>query len=318
MSLISELQNFTGNGRPPLRRARPSSIAAQQDMSVRPLLLDSGFQEAVQAEDSRTEATRTRGNSYLHVSALIHNPCSRKLMLLQTAEEAHRTRHFSSDRIVHALGRAAEHHVRTQYIEHVNASGVLGKWVCPCGETEHEPHYNPAPCRHCRKPASIYRELTLLDHEFRIVGSPDIIVCGQDDLIVPVEIKSMKIAEFMERRGESNETPFRPINEHIGQVSCYHKMLSDRFGDERMADYSLVYYVAKDYPRFGVNPYATVRVNMADEAPQRWQRDVWALAEELWAARQRDALPDRLRVCGRPSAPTAKACECVGPCFLRS
>ena len=317
MSLVTSLQNLTGNGRPPERRARAAPTRPQQDMTARPLHIASGFQEAVMAQDAITEAVRTRGNAYLHVSSLIHNPCARKIMLHQTAEDAHRIRHFSPDRIVHTLGRAAEHHVRTQYIERVRASGVLGKWVCPCGETEHEPYYNPAPCRLCRKPATIYKELTLLDHEYRMVGSPDMPVCGQDDLIVPIEIKSMKIADFMERRGENNSSPFSPVASHIGQVACYHRMLGNRFGAERMAPYSIIYYVAKDYPRFGVAPYATVQVNMEDEAPQRWIRDVWALAAEIWSARERDALPNRLRVCSRPTAPTAKACECVGPCFLR-
>ena len=318
MSLIDSLSHLVGgpNSQPRPIRTLPDRGPAQ-DMSKRPVSIATGLMAGVMSEDARTEANRTRGNAYLHVSTLVHNPCPRKLMLLQTAEEVRRERHFSPDRIVHTLGRAAEHHVRTQYIESVGYSGVLGKWVCPCGETQSEPYFSPTPCRVCRKATIIYKELTLLDHDARIVGGVDFLIAGQDDLLVPVEIKSMRIAEFMERRGETNSSPFRPVAEHIAQVSAYHKLSGIRFGEHRMAPFSLIYYVAKDYPRYGIIPYATVLVDMQDEAPQRWQRDLWALARELWAARSTERLPGRLGVCTSALASAAKACECVGPCFLR-
>ena len=312
MSLAHRLARHTSNANAAPRRSSPFS----EDTSKRPASIAMDLVPRIIQQDCKSEASRTKGDDYLHVSALIHTPCTRRVVLEQLARTPAEKRTYPATRVMWALGRAAETHVRAQYIESVKASGVMGRWVCPCGALEQEPLFNKhVKCAACKHPAHIYRELALMDHDARICGSPDIALCAADNLIVPVECKSMNLAEFKERGGEDKKKDFKPNNNHVTQVACYHRMAGQIYGAERMATYALVLYVCKDHPRFGVIPYRTAFVAMNDPAVINAQDRVWELAADVWQARKRGRLPAKLNVCAVATSPTAKACPMIGECF---
>lgn len=278
------------------------------------------LKSAVMRMDGKPEEVRT-GNKFIHVSRLIDYCARREALSYQhsaTGGIGRRVRVFSGMRIVWALGRAAEKHVREQFIEAVSAEGVYGKWLCnKCGDEIMEGLHrdNHRPCRTCgHTEATTYGEFPLADREVLIVGNPDLLYVRPDNSrLRVVEIKSINKNEFDELG--------TPKPQHILQALCYHRLaeINGLDPDNNIT----IFYVAKD---FTITPYKSFTVEVSDSHRRRVD-DLWQLANERAdIIREFDAklsvgqthfdnLPPRLRVCSSDKATTAKNCiECVG-CF---
>jgi hypothetical protein len=265
----------------------------------------------VSSMDLAPEAGR-EGGDYIHASALI-GLCIRAQALAHRLGGLRRTPD-SAQRLVWALGRAAEKHVRTQFIAAVDAAGVVGSWRCPCGEAVRDGLRGdpPAVCAQCRKPADEYSELVLVDHEARIIGSPDMLFRRPDDgRLRVVEIKSMNRKDF--------ELLSAPLPDHVLQAAIYRRLLAENHPetDEEVS----VMYVCKDWTR---RPYREFSVDSQAPKTLEWLDAAWERAREYQRWRAGDLagqralpLPQRLPQCTEVAAPAAKKCACGTPCFAR-
>jgi hypothetical protein len=266
---------------------------------------------AVRGMDVASEEIRT-GSEYIHVSSLI-DYCARRESLAWTTRNSgapiRRANVLPGLRIIWALGRAAEHHVREQFIKARDARGVLGIWECGCGKTKREGlRPKSAKCPTCDSGLSRYKEIPLFDHDAKIVGNPDLLFVRPDnDLVRVVEIKSMNAAEFKELEA--------PLANHVIQAASYNRLAE--INDMGPDAFVTIFYVCKD---FNMKPYKSFTVPITPqiialldamfEAAQ--ERADWVADTESGA---NVALPPRLGFCTSVQSPRAKKCpECVG-CF---
>lgn len=248
------------------------------------------------------------GSDYIHLSSLI-GMCERREILKGISGESTR-QVMPAMRIIWALGRAAENHVRTSFISSVGKERVLAAWVCKCGGLSGEGEFVDEICPKCMSPADRFREMPLWDHNYMIVGNPDLIYIRPDNMKKRVvEIKSIAAKEF--------DLLEQAKPDHIIQAASYQRMASLVYDTD---DEISVVYVAKD---FRARPYKEFHVRpsgmILDVIDSMWDkagriRDWKAAAKD---AESRPPLPDRLDTCNEPTTSTAKNCDqCVG-CFAR-
>lgn len=266
--------------------------------------------DRVRSMDTKPETMRG-GGDYLHGSSL-PGICSRKEALSRLANDLRTVTPNPADRIVWALGRAAETHVRTQFVESQRRHDIIGTWSCLCGELKHSGRYNRAlRCPRCSTLADNYNELTLWDHNAKIVGNPDLLYIRPDDQSIRVvEIKSINKKEF--------DALAAPKIDHVIQASIYQRLLEMNDDD---ADTSAVtiFYVCKDY---AFKPYKEFHVVTTPQI-RLMLDDMWANAYDIatWKAQRASGvmtpLPERQALCSSSQATKAKNCERCAACFAR-
>lgn len=264
----------------------------------------------VESQDSKPEQVRG-GSEFVHGSSLA-GLCARR-EVLASISPPNTVSVWPADRIVWAMGRAAEKHVRTQFIDARRREGIVGAWSCRCGKTKHEGLYNhQVRCSTCRDRASNYGEISLFDYEMKIVGNPDLLFVRPDNYKLRVlEIKSMNKAEF--------EELVRPKPDHVIQALVYRRLLERNRMDPD--DGATIFYVCKDYRvRGGVYREFHVTGTENSEAllDGMWERARairdWKIANGAGANQD---LPPRLPACNSPTAPMAKNCDRCTACFAR-
>lgn len=262
--------------------------------------------------DSTPEVARV-GKQYTHVSALI-GICPRRHLLAHVNKLERMNSVNASMRLVWALGRAAEHHVRTQFIEAMQYRTILGTWACKCGHAKVEGFHDEriGACPRCRTKPNQYRECPLFDHEARITGSPDLLYVRPDNSKVRVvECKSIKKDDF--------EKLTRPKADHILQGMAYNELL--KINGLPQDNSITVVYVCKDY-QFK-SPYKEFEIVRTAEHDamllNMWNNaDIIAQGIRDNADGREVQMPDKLNLCHSPEATTAKSCDCVGICFSRA
>lgn len=278
---------------------------------------DSFLLEAVGSMDRKAEEIRT-GSEFIHVSALI-DYCARREALAFASRDAGmqvKTKPvYSGDRLIWAIGRAVEKHIREQFIASGSGGGVYGSWTCPCGSTT-STGFKPrefSVCASCGKEADAYGEYTLADFSRKIVGNPDLLYLRPDTgLFRVVEIKSINGPDF------KNLTS--PMLQHVLQAMSYQRLLSD-IGRQSIGygadDAVTIFYASKDY---NVRPYKSFTVPVTDQWRLRIE-DLWESAEARydWIRGRRSGIaqgfPPRIQRCPAITSTMAKSCpECVG-CF---
>jgi predicted RecB family nuclease len=258
--------------------------------------------------DSVAEKSRV-GKQYTHVSSLI-GLCPRRHLLAFTSGVERSSVPKPSMRLVWALGRAAEHHARTQFLAALGNAGVLGTWTCKCGHAKKEGEYSEVPkCPKCLKKLDRYTEAGLFDHDNRIVGSPDLLYVRPDNSKVRVvEIKSMNKKDF--------EALDKPKEDHVHQAMGYNELL--RINGYNVDDSITVLYVCKDFQ--WSKPYKEFSVERTDHYDSilnsMWSRALM-VADGI---RAKDAgedvqFPARLQPCSSPTSSVAKSCDMCSLCF---
>jgi len=267
--------------------------------------------QKVRSMDRRPERIRG-GKGYIHGSALI-GICPRRYALQILSGETGLKPVREQDRIVWAIGRAVEDHIRTQFARAVKRRGVIGKWRCACGATKREGPYSPAEkCGTCGRGLNVYREITLFDHDYRIAGNPDILYLRPDNHKVrTVEIKSIKRENF-----DKLEVPQAT---HVVQASVYRRL--GLINEMPMDDQVSIVYGSKDYS-FRGSAYKEFHVDPTpdDQLDLMWQsamevKDYLNLYDP--ESGTRPTLPPRLAACTSVKSPMAKQCEQCGSCFAR-
>jgi CRISPR/Cas system-associated exonuclease Cas4 (RecB family) len=264
--------------------------------------LPSGFvKRVVDMRDSMPELKRTGQPGYVHLSELVRL-CARQHCLMVDSGIAQEMTIVGAHRVLWKIGRAVEHHVRSQLIDGIPTE-ILGKWSCVCGETTFTGHRPDRSCPRCGSRINRYHEYTLFDHENGVVGNPDVILRHRDRY-VPVEIKSMVKTDWEELRG--------PKGDHIIQAIGYRRLLQVN-GFPVHNDVALI-YTSKDFA-WG-SPYKEFHVRVTPRLEQQLD-DLFAEAKRVkeWVTTQR--LPERT-CCTHQTGRRAKDCPVADRCFARN
>lgn len=254
--------------------------------------------------DSAPEKTRA-GGELVHVSSLISKDwCSRAHLINLVHQNSGFQNVLPQMRIVWALGRAAEAHVRKQFALAHGRHRMIGNWRCDCGTTTMEGHgSNSLKCRVCEQPVAHYGELLLQDNDNGIVGSPDLVFETEDGLTV-VEVKSIKKDSFTELTA--------PLMDHV--IQCYGYVRHLR----KVVDKPVrgkVFYVAKDYVSPKLSPYKEYAISDYEENAEKIYSVLREDVREMRKAAAAGGYPARLAECSSPLSTRAKACTACTLCF---
>jgi hypothetical protein len=252
----------------------------------------------IQQGDDQADPSRV-AEGYVHLSSLL-NFCPRMFRLMAKVTEPLMTYPKSADRVMWAIGRALEHHVRTQVISSVTTRNVYGRWVCKCGETELEGRGTLAVCNVCKTPVNGFREIPVFDHGLRISGSPDLILVHGSKFRV-VEIKSMNKTAF--------EALTAPVANHIFQVNGYVRML-EAAGHE-VHDKAIIIYVMKDYA--WKSPYKEFHVEKG--ALSSVLDSAFEQVRLFRQSESKGSMPPKLSACSSPDSTVAKKCPLMVRCW---
>lgn len=246
-------------------------------------------------------------HGYTHVSTLV-GACARREVIANLHTDEHVRRVTSADRVVWALGRAAERHVRKQLLASRNNQGVYGRWVCTC---EQHSHVGMVPaqdaCPHCNSPRNRFLEHPVYDEEAWIVGNCDIPVMHGEYLVV-TEIKSIK------RDGSDGFEGLEAAKaNHILQALIYRDLY--RRAGWKTHNYVKILYVCKDYPKRGIRSiYKEFSVDATTPASTLMVDVARAEALVIRDGLINKTIPPRT-LCSSPSSPAARDCPMLTLCW---
>lgn len=301
MPLLNNLKQAKVGGRSrqvkPAGHSWPSDNVESTDHSY--------VSKCVRLMDSEPEKSRA-GGELVHVSSLINGDwCPRAHLISQRHQQQQFENVLPQMRIVWALGRAAEAHVRQQFIRAHGKHRVIGNWQCLCGESTREGvGAEFVKCTCCGSPIETYRELVLHDAELGLVGSPDLVYVAEDGGYEVVEIKSIKKDGFTELTGPK----FDHVMQCYGYVDFLRRTTGLRVGGRVM-------YVAKDFISPRDSPYREYSITPHESAAKQVLATLRQGLGEMREHAQSETLPDRLAVCASPASKRAKNCAACTLCF---
>ena len=249
--------------------------------------------DLIRIQDRIPEEKRVGGN-YSHVSALVGDFCARREVLARRHNVSLSETASGSMRVVWALGRAAESHVRKQLAAMMQGN-MYGEWECRCGHTREQGFYAPVVCPRCSTTPENYVELKCVDDEAMVTGSPDLIWFHDGEFHI-VEVKSIKSDDF--------KALLAPKVIHVHQAICYVRLF--RAMGHQVSNQVRVIYVSKD--AVATVPYK----EFTGEYDHAFTEMLW---EDARAAKG-EVLPPRLPVCSNAMTPTARGCGLCVNCFL--
>lgn len=289
-------------GRPIHATVRPAHVIPPVSALADPPMPENWLKRALDQQDNAPEQSRTGHTGYTHVSTIAKAVCVREYALAANYSRQASNALTGGHRLLFAYGRTAENHIRETAIRAFNGA-VYGRWKCACGRTEHVGTRPGITCGHCEKPVDRYREEPVFNHEFRVVGNPDLpIMIGRNHMAV-VEIKSLPGDEWRDITA--------PKSEHITQAVLYAWM--KRTNGFTVHDNVVLLYASRNF-RWG-SPYKEFHVRLSDPAMQE------RLALSLEAAAQiKDALanrtvPPRLACCTAITDRRARDCPQAALCM---
>jgi hypothetical protein len=318
MSLLSKLETLVGAkpAKSQTKAVRPRSRASAPPsapvVEATPPSHPLNFVTSLVYRMDTTPEKRRIGKQYIHVSSLLGS-CPRFHLLAFLSQREIVKKVQPSMRLVWKIGRACEAHVREQFIEAVDKKGVIGSWRCKCGHTKTEGLFSRVVCSKCESVADDYHEAALMDHKYRIVGSPDLLYLRPDnDKVRVVEFKSMNKKDF--------ELLEAPLADHVHQAMSYARLLRDS-GVDTDDEVSII-YICKDF-QFST-PYREFHVPSSEEN-RIAIGSMWRKATEIAKGITKSAtmpltevpLPARLSSCKTLESKTAKSCELCTLCFSR-
>ena len=268
--------------------------------------VDSSYvSKCVRLMDSAPEKSRA-GSERIHISTLIGKDwCPRAHLINSQYSQQHFENVLPQMRIVWALGRAAEHHVRTQFIKAHGKHRVVGNWRCYCGATSIEgAGSESAGCTSCGKEVDAYNELVLHDPETEIIGSPDIVFVMPDGSYEVVEIKSIKKDGFVLLKA--------PNFDHVMQCFGYVEFLRRTTGKTVNGR---ILYVAKDFVAPRESPYKEYPIKSYEKQAMQIFADLRQGVVSMKANKDQNTLPERLALCSSPASKRAKGCVACTLCF---
>ena len=263
-------------------------------------------------EQDRIPETVRGGRGMLHATSLL-DMCPRYYHLKILIDKKRYSTPRSDDRIVWAIGRAVEKHIREQYINSVSAQGVIGDWGCLCGKTRYKgaiADITTYKCYKCDHTIKHYGELTLMDEDASLAGNPDLLYTRPDNKKVRVvEIKSMN-----KKRYDALKSP---VANHVWQALIYRRLLAKN--GYSPDDYVSIVYGCKDYSFKGL-PYREFTIK-CDESHEKVLDTMWEQAVKLKLFTEKvesgdsPELPERHKLCDSMFASKASHCDECTACF---
>lgn len=288
----------------PILQGHDTSDNARQPIArSQPVLQPGHVTKLVAQADAIPQKTRSGGNldGYLHLSSLI-GICERE----QTISQQHAVPSFNSVagpmKIIWAIGRAVEKHIRNSVILARDRKNIYGKWACRCGGSTHLGEFPEGrTCVRCGGAIKHYREPLLVSHEHRVVGSPDITLI-ELGWYLAVEIKSMNKEQFDKLE--------RPLADHIQQALGYRRLY--KLMGFPVLDVVSVVYARKDF-KFGGSRavYKEWHVNALEYEGQI--DAMFAAAKRVAQATAEGYLP--ARTCTTNTCARARECQRMSICF---
>jgi hypothetical protein len=250
-----------------------------------------------------------RRDGYLHVSDLIgKNKCVRKIAIAGKYGTPVRPSRLSVfDRLVFAIGDAIHDMVKKIATEGA-PDRIWGKWKCQCGHLFHdEPclqsEIDPDDiCELCHTGSVYYREVSVFNEEYGIVGNPDL-------LLYLTEVDAFHVTELKSIAHEAWEELARPMPEHVLQVVFYWFLMA--MAGYRLTDRISVVYITKGY-RFKGDAHKEFMIDPRAELHRLVPYLEDARAAKLSAEEER--YPAR-KMCSNEFSSQAKKCEVCTTCF---
>lgn len=263
-----------------------------------------GLTESLSSWDRRPEEKRTNPGNYMHVSSLVRATCPRQAVLeVQSTGARGQRGSYAVERIVWALGRAAEKHVRNG-LEAANPGLLFGGWRCPCGALHVTMTHAPlAPCGVCGKAAE-YEEPELISDDALLLGHTDALFATAPGKLGVMECKSICKADF--------EALEAPQADHALQAALYRRMAAEMLGEDRVSETITIFYVCKAALR--ASPYKVFPLEPARSRQQTVDM-LWQFAQERKRHVQAGTLPPRVSACTSMLAKRAKGCSECAACF---
>lgn len=296
MGLLDQLSGCLARPQPP-----PGGVVGAEGVA------EADLARALSGADGMPEESRV-GSDYIHVTSLI-DPCARLWKIADRFGLPAKVP-TSSDRLVWAIGRAVERHVRGQVIRALPGK-AWGHWRChKCGVDipQNGDYLGDATtreesglCKGC-KGEPCYVEVAMFDHDAKVVGSMDLGILENGKVRV-VEIKSITQKGF-----EKIKAKGKPEPDHSFQAFAYKKLLEA--GGVATHPRPLVIYGRKEYQ--WASPYFVCE---ADPKLVPAVGRAWEFAEELRSARAGDQMPSRHHLCKSADSSRAKKCPGCPVCF---
>jgi hypothetical protein len=263
--------------------------------------------KTVRMADAEVEVGRL-GSETVHVSSLVSGSfCPRAHVIAKRHNITAHQKVMPAMRIVWALGRAAETHVRGQFIKAHGAGRCMGKWRCKCGNLSLVGFGAKATiCGNCGTDANVYEELDLFDPITGVGGHPDLVFITRKGDFRVVEIKSLNRTEF--------EKLFKAKPDHTLQLGFYVRILRESFKRDGIKGKvtGTVLYVVKDF--VPSSPYLEFNGDASDLTLDALTGQA-VIAKE---AEEEGTTPPRLTACSSPKATRAKNCAACSLCFQLS
>ncbi len=307
LKTIADSLNSPPARTPPPRR-RPPTASHRDTVGPMP---EEFISKAVSAVDMTPQSHRSE-DQYTHVSTLLYRPCPRSAALTKRFDTQTPDPVLVGQKVICALGRAAEEHVRKSLAvgcpEH-----IWGDWECSCGRkqftgTLKESLDSDEGCLTCGYQCNRYKEHTLIDEDREVIGNPDIFMLF-DSVFTVTENKSVNSKGFAELK-EAEE----PKADNALQA-LYYRRIASRKGMP-VTDFAVVLYVHKEWV-WGKTPYLEFRVYEDDKGYEVALNQMDEMAGRFKIVRhdQSEEMPERLSVCSQPTDPRAKECTNCSLCF---
>jgi len=311
-SLLSAIGSKARRSRPVQQVAdRPSIPEGAGISSSAPTIENDVLKEMLERSDRVPVETRSGGSKqegiegYSHVSSLI-GCCEREQVIsyqygLPLSEEVQ-----GAMKVVWALGRAAEKHVKDGIIASRGGMGIYGVWSCRCGGSKVRDLNKPNEshkCTRCGGSLTRYEEPLLVDHTAGVIGSPDITLVERGWYMV-IEVKSMNKEQFDKLK--------EALADHILQAMMYRELY--RLAGMQVFPFVKILYVRKDFQwkTKDKSIYKEYRIE-ADE----WEGQVQSLFRRagIIARSNRARTLPRREICDTIDCKKAKSCRRANLCF---
>ena len=283
---------------------------------IKPLACGDHLASIVTAYDRKPEKVRI-GGKWIHVSYLVGGDCLRALQLGYRLNVSAQKKPSAADRLVWAIGKAVEKHIRDTVIEAVGHDKVFGIWECGCKGLQIRGLGSTKTCKKCGNQAIHYSEYHITDESLLLSGSPDLLVMvggtKDDPILMAVEIKTIKVVPKggVKTQAADFHSLEAPSRTHALQVLCYHGLMT-RNGF-RMSDECVVLYAAKDYVT--CNPYKPFTVD-ANAPHNSFAVDaLFNLAQRYAELDDTADLLPRCSACVDSNCSKAKSCPVGAHCF---
>ena len=247
------------------------------------------------------DTRRVGANPWVHVSNLVRGMCTRQFWLARAHDTPVASRWRGAHRVAFAMGHAAEAHVRGSLIDAMEPNEVFGNWECKCGQTRRTMCTTPSLAVRCETcgDVDIYREPTLRNEGYRIIGRPDLTLHDVQRNKIVVEFKSISILGWNDLSG--------PEPEHLAQALLYRWMYQQ--AGYAVHDEVILFYVSKDFNWRG-SPYKEYHIDATSAGCHLMIEAALNAARECFA----DEVPPN-RTCSRPDHHIARACPLATICF---